>query len=526
MSTVSMDDLPVEETDVLVVGAGPTGLMAGLVLSRRGVTSVVIDQKAGPTRESRALAVQARTMEIYDQLGLVEDVIAGAYLATGMQLRAAGEPAALDLGPAQRPFTRYPGIHIFEQSRNEELLSSALAAVDSDHDDVGDGGREERGVRWQHRLLHLDDHTDRPGGRVEALLEGPGGRLVRVRARWCIGADGAGSAVRGTLNLPFEGTTNDAVFWVADLRGVQGLPENSLAARMGKASFALLFPLGPDGHARVVSMVNGDSAEQTPVLAAARTDLGLEFTAVEWFSTYRVHHRVAAHFARGSVFLAGDAAHVHSPVGGQGMNTGLQDAHDLANLLADVTHGFARPDALPRYERERRAVAVHLVEVTDRAFGLVSRSTRGTAWIRRRAVSLIGPLAPKVLSTSIGARVAGWLGQYRIHYSFAPEGAPTPPWATDRAVGRRLPPAGDNTDALRSFTWQLHSYGNPVERPDAPSWIEGPRDFGVDPAARLRPDRLYLIRPDGFVAASLPVRGGVADAAALRSAARAHQLAT
>lgn len=127
MARVTSNDLPVEETKVLVVGAGPTGLMAGLVLARRGTAAIVIDRKATPTRESRALAVQARTMEIYDQLGLVEQVLAEAYPATRMQYGDRSGPLGFSFEPVQCTSTRYPGIHVFEQSRNEELLSSALA---------------------------------------------------------------------------------------------------------------------------------------------------------------------------------------------------------------------------------------------------------------------------------------------------------------------------------------------------------------------------------------------------------------
>ncbi|MGI4894139.1 MAG: FAD-dependent oxidoreductase [Janthinobacterium lividum] len=143
MARVTSNDLPVEETKVLVVGAGPTGLMAGLVLARRGTAAIVIviDRKATPTRESRALAVQARTMEIYDQLGLVEQVLAEAYPATRMQYGDRSGPLGFSFEPVQCTSTRYPGIHVFEQSRNEELLSSALARTrEGTNGDTGDNG--------------------------------------------------------------------------------------------------------------------------------------------------------------------------------------------------------------------------------------------------------------------------------------------------------------------------------------------------------------------------------------------------
>lgn len=133
-------------------------------------------------------------------------------------------------------------------------------------------------------------------------------------------------------------------------------------------------------------------------------------------------------------------------------------------------------------------------------------------------------LAPRILRTPLGARATGWLGQYRIRYHFVPEKAAVPTWANDRAVGLRLPPVGNNPLSLRSFTWQLHAYGAQAARPDVPEWVDGPHDFGPDPLGRLRPDRLYLVRPDEFVAASLPIRDGVVDETTLRSALHAHQV--
>ena len=369
MIDVRVEDLPTTDTDVLVVGAGPTGLMAGLVLNRRGVPMVVIDRKAGPTRESRALAVQARTMELYDQLGLADEVLARAYSAMRLQIGAAG--SGFDIDRIQQGATRFPGVQIFEQSQNEELLAATLADADAD-------------LRWGHRLVDLVDKTGEPDGRVEALVEDGDGALSRIRARWCIGADGASSAVRRALNLPFEGKTDEALFWVADVRDVRGVPNGAVNVRFGDATFALAFPLGPDGHTRFVALAEGETITEADALASADAEFGLTHGVVEWFSKYKVHHRVASRFQVGSVFLAGDAGHVHSPVGGQGMNTGLQDAHNLALLLADVAQGRVAASALSRYERERRPVALILVNVTDRAFGVVGRRGPAAALLRNR----------------------------------------------------------------------------------------------------------------------------------------------
>ena len=350
-------------------------------------------------------------------------------------------------------------------------------------------------------------------------------RLRRVTARWCIGADGAASAVRRELDLRFDGVTDEATFWVADLRNVRGIPEGSMALRFGSTTFGIAFPLGADGHTRLVALAPRDSITQQQALESASTDLGLTLGPVEWFSTYRVHHRVASKFRVKSVFLAGDAGHVHSPVGGQGMNTGLQDAHNLAMLLADVRDGRLTDDALDRYERERRPVAVHLVNVTDRAFGVIGRRSPVTALFRRRFAATLAKLAPLVIRSPFGPRLGGYLGQYRIRYHYVGQQQPTPVWADDPAIGRRLPPVRDNQRSLRDMTWQLHTYGAAnATRPDAPDWITGPHAFGPDPHGRLRADRLYLVRPDHFVAASIPLHNNAIDLADLRAAMAAHRI--
>lgn len=225
------------------------------------------------------------------------------------------------------------------------------------------------------------------------------------------------------------------------------------------------------------------------------------------------------------MFLAGDAGHVHSPVGGQGMNTGLQDAHHLANLLADVVDGHLEFEAVDRYEEERRPVALKLVRVTDRAFGTVARRGRGIGLLRRGSGAVMARLAPRILRGRLGSRMGGLLGQYRIRYRFPPPGT-APKWAEDTIVGLRLPRVGNNLEALRSFTWQLHSYNRcEAARPSSvPDWFDGPLRFGPDPHGRLRSDRLYIVRPDGYVAAAIPVTDGAADDAELRSSLRTHRI--
>src|SRR5688572_9702911 len=192
-------------TDVLIVGAGPSGLMLAVCLAKLGVDAVIVDGKEGPTRESRALAVQARSMELYDQLGLVDRVLAERSSATsvvpGVGSRPFGRVELRGLGEGVSP---YMEVTVFEQSRTEQMLVDALGAL----------GRE---VRWEHRLERLEVVAGAAGAEasVIAALAGPDG-AVEVHARYCVGADGSHSPVRETLGIPFEGVTNEASFYVTD----------------------------------------------------------------------------------------------------------------------------------------------------------------------------------------------------------------------------------------------------------------------------------------------------------------------
>ncbi|MDQ1652812.1 MAG: hypothetical protein QOI35_2012 [Cryptosporangiaceae bacterium] len=476
------------DTDVLVAGAGPTGLMLANWLTRLGVRCVLADHKPGPTHESRALAVQARTMEIYDQLGLADRVLAGGLqitqLAPGYRRRAFGTVRIGALGEGLTPF---PGLFVFEQSKNETLLTEHLAEL---------GGQ----VHWLHRLTALDSDA----GGVRATLAGPDGE-VTVRARYCVGTDGAGSAVRTLRGIAFDGITNDHFFYVADAAGVTGLVEDAVNIRPAPADIMLTFPMGPGGHHRVIGLVrdDGDGAlTEQDVRTRLSSVFGVEYAATDWFATYRVHHRVARVFRDGPVFLAGDAAHVHSPVGAQGMNTGLQDAHNLAFKLADAVHGRAGDDWLDRYEAERRPVALRLVRSTDRVFEAVTSESAVARLVRQRAVPVVGPVIVRTIPRISGAsRFFEYLSQIRVHYWLRPGSG----GRRGRVVGRRLPWIGENFAPLRDLTWQVHAYGK-YDKPTAQR-IERElalpvHTFGGTAGTLLREGLFYLVRPDGFVAAA------------------------
>lgn len=355
---MSPPDLP-----VLIAGAGPTGLMLACELARRGVAFRLVDGKSGPTRESRALVVQARTLELWQALGIADRAVAAGRPLTAGNLYVGGRrvqrlPLA-DIGAGLTPF---PFVLVLEQSRNEALLGERLREL---------GGR----IEWQTTLADFDDG---PGG-VQALLRHADGRAERVAARWLVGCDGAKSRVRERLGLAFAGGTYENAFYVADTRVDWDLPHGELTACLSRETFVLFFPMpgGPQRY-RVIGILPRDGTEE-PALrfedieaaVRAQMDIAVRFSDTAWFSAYRVHHRAVERFRAGRCVLAGDAAHVHSPVGAQGMNTGLQDAANLAWKLALVAQGRAGDGLLGSYHAERWPFAQRLLASTDRAFRVV-----------------------------------------------------------------------------------------------------------------------------------------------------------
>ncbi|MGX6602207.1 FAD-dependent monooxygenase [Micromonosporaceae bacterium Da 78-11] len=470
--------------DVLVAGAGPTGLMLANWLVKLGVDTIVVDGKAGPTRESRALVVQARSLEIYDQLGIGDLVLQAAHradaLAPGFLNRVFGR---IPLGPLGEGVTPYPYIEILEQSRNEEILYDHLRKL---------GGE----VSWESAVTVVAQTDD--GVEVKVGND-------TVRARFCVGCDGANSAVRRARRIPFEGMTNPQRFYVIDATGAAGLVQNAINVRPGGDDFLIGFPLDGRDDWRLLGIVRAEDGDdeiaEEDARARMRAEFAVTYDQARWFATYRVHHRIAAAFRDGPFFLAGDAAHVHSPVGGQGMNTGLQDAHNLAFKLADVLQGRRKDTWLDRYEAERRPVASTLVATTDRVFGFVSSRTRLSRTLRRLAVPLLAPIGVRAVpGGSGGSRLFQYLAQIRIHYWMTPAARTAAGGRRGRVVGRRLPWAGGNFAVLRSLQWQIHAYGG-VAAEDVPDLGIEVHIFPPAPHTDLRPGRLYLVRPDGFVAA-------------------------
>jgi 2-polyprenyl-6-methoxyphenol hydroxylase-like FAD-dependent oxidoreductase len=481
-------------TQVLIVGAGPTGLVLAIRLARQGVAVRIIDRASGPGQASRAMAVHARTLEFYRQMGFAEVVVNQGIRIEAIHLREHGEDivelALKDIGEGLSP---YPFVLAFPQDDHERFLVEQLKAA----------GIE---VEWD---TELDTLTQDEWG-VRAVLK-HGGDRVTCSSTYLCGCDGARSRVREALNLDFSGGTYDHLYYVADVK-TAGPPNRDLIGHLGANTFALMLPVRSRGMQRLIGILPDDASADAgfeavrPVLEPL---LGIEVEQVNWFSTYRVHHRVAGQFRTNRCFIAGDAAHIHSPAGGQGMNTGIGDAINLSWKLAHVLQGRADAALLDTYEAERIVFARKLVATTDRAFKLVVSEGAGGQLLRSWLLPHVFP----VLTGFTAARrtLFKTLSQVQIHY---PDSALSGGRAGDIIGGDRLPwvplaDGRDNFEALQTLDWQLHVYGRPdpvlsanahaLRLPlQAYPWSDAAKRAG------LLQDAAYLVRPDMHVALALP----------------------
>ncbi len=496
------------DADVLVVGAGPTGLMLADQLARQGVRALVIDRHAGPAQETRALAVQARTLEIYSHLGIVEQALDLGKRATGANLWVQGRRATrVPLGDIGRELSPFPFVLILGQDDNERLLGDALR-------DLGTA------VRWSTELVGLAQDATH----ARATLKRPDGTLGEVKVAWVAGCDGARSAVRKESGIAFEGAPYEHVFFVADAEVTGPMVPDELNIYLWREGFHLFFPMRGTDHWRLVGILpphlrGRDDLTFAEVIPSVRQEAGTElsFKACSWYSTYRIHHRCAARFRDRRFFLLGDAAHIHSPVGGQGMNTGLQDAYNLGWKLALVVSGRASAALLDSYEDERIPVARRLLRTTDRAFSLIVSDSWPAGLFRTRLLAKV--MAFAMTYDAIRRLAFRTVSQTGIRYPESPLSEPLTglsagaPRAGDRFpwLRARLQPNGPIEDLyglLDDTRFNLLVIGQPLPAGGVPGPGDLLRVHTVPSDAvndqelahrRIPQPSFYLVRPDGHV---------------------------
>jgi 2-polyprenyl-6-methoxyphenol hydroxylase-like FAD-dependent oxidoreductase len=484
---------------VLIIGAGPTGLVLALWLTRLGVRVRIIDKTAEPGTTSRAVAVQARTLEFYRQVDLADAVVEAGVQVAAANLWVGGAKAArLPLGRLGAGLSPFPYALTYPQDAHERLLIERLDAL---------GVEVERPTE----LIRFDQHPDQ----VRAVLRRADGSEEVCEAAYLGGCDGAHSAVREGLAVSFPGGTYSGLFYVADVDAAGPAADGEIHVDFEEADFLAVFPLKGAGRLRLIGPVSWepdrDHRELTfdDVGKRGVGNLKLAIARVNWFSTYRVHHRVAARFRQGRVFLLGDAAHVHSPVGGQGMNTGIGDAVNLAWKLAGVLTGGAGDGLLATYEPERIGFARRLVATTDRVFTVVTKQGAVARWVRTRLVPLIAP--PLFRLAAVRRFLFGTGSQIGVNYRNGPlsVGAAGAVRGGDRLPWVETGSGHDNFAPLASLTWQVHVYG--TVRPGVAEFcaeLQLPLHHfewrqGMQRAGLLR-SALYLVRPDGYVALADP----------------------
>jgi 2-polyprenyl-6-methoxyphenol hydroxylase-like FAD-dependent oxidoreductase len=365
-----------QHTHVLIVGAGPSGLMMAAQLLRNGVQPIIIDIKQGPTNQSKALAVQARSLEIYRQLGVVDKVLSGGKQAGGLSFNMGGGQLAgialKDLGNTQ---TLYPFIHLYQQSKNERTLLNYLTIACCP-------------VYWETTLISLKQNKDT----ITVTLQN-GDTTHTLTCDYVVGADGAHSAVRKQLAIPFTGDTYQHKFYLADVKLTSQMNGDTVNLFLAKKGFAGFFPMPEEDCFRIVASLpdgleNKEDLNIEDVLPELKniTATDVEIAYVNWFTIYKLHHRMAEKFSADRCFLIGDAAHIHSPVGGQGMNTGLQDAYNLGWKLAAVINGQIKQAILASYATERMPVAKELLNTTDRIFNVISSRSWFNGLLKRYIV--------------------------------------------------------------------------------------------------------------------------------------------
>jgi 2-polyprenyl-6-methoxyphenol hydroxylase-like FAD-dependent oxidoreductase len=353
------------DTDVLIVGAGPTGLTLATALCAQGIRATVIDSLAAGANTSRAAVVHARTLEVLEPLGVTTALLQRGLPAKRFTVRDRDRvlvPIAFDRLP-----TRYPFTLMVSQADTEGVLLQRLQAL---------GGQ----VLRPRTLSGLVQDAQQA---VATLDDGS-----RITARYVVGADGMHSAVRTLAGIAFEGGSYGESFVLADVRLDGDMPRDEVILYFSPAGMVVVAPL-PDGVHRIVATV--DQAPEQPDIAFVQALLdsrGPERSAVRvtgllWGSRFRVHHRIAERYRAGRVLLAGDAAHVHSPAGGQGMNLGILDATVLGSALVQALKGDGT--ALDAYGRTRRPIAHQVVALADR---LTRLATVAPAWRQVRNLLL------------------------------------------------------------------------------------------------------------------------------------------
>jgi 2-polyprenyl-6-methoxyphenol hydroxylase-like FAD-dependent oxidoreductase len=452
---------------VLIVGAGPTGLMLALCLSKQNIPFRIIDQKMGPSKHSKALGLQPRTLEILDNLGVVDP-----FLEKGNPIKAfnwySGGKKTLHIDLESNLESSFKNILILPQSETEKLLIEQINGQ----------------VEWGKKLLSYEPHEEYISVQLEEET---------IETKWLMGCDGAHSQVRKQMGCAFEGDAVPHYFLLADVRAKWPFSQNELQIFFEKEGVMALFPLDhSEGWMRIVANMpnlpltqetRAYSLDEVQSLFKERSELDISFEEMTWSSLFKVSYHVADKVQEGRVFLLGDAFHIHSPVGGQGMNTGMQDAYNLSWKLARVIKGQSPTRLLESYADERLSNAKKLIKVTRQTTKMIDLSNAPLRFLRSWILPHIVPLFQKTIANTIG--------QLRLCYPknrFLQDEGPS----LKERVGMRF----SASPLLPKF--HLFLYGDDPSFDEITTLVKDKLGADVKRCKGVKP-ALYLVRPDGVI---------------------------
>jgi len=474
------------DTDVLIVGAGPVGLFLANECARRGLRWRLIEARSSQSIHSKALAIFPRTLEIFDMAGIVAPFLAAANRVTSVAVMTHGRTLAhMRFTPEESP---YAFIAMVPQDVTEKLLVEALR-------------RKGGGVEYDTTFVSADQQDD--GVRVTVDHKG---EPITLRAAFVVGCDGAHSAVRHLLHIPFEGAEYDASFMLADVQTNDSLPADELQLCPSACGPVAIFPMSATRR-RIVATIEhpeGDapSLDLVRKILGQRAPSGIEARALHWSSYFHIHHRHGTHLRVGRIFIAGDAAHIHSPFGGQGMNTGLHDIWNLIWKLDLFLHGHGNERLLDSYSAERLPVIKQVIETTDVLTKVMGTPNKFAQALRNTVIPMVSRLAP--FQHAFVQR----LSELGIAYHGSP---------IVEGPGKRY-----FDDSMRGGRGIRSRFLVVIGDDQASSTTEAAQQLceSLSDIVELRSSRhpgIMLVRPDGYIAYATHSRDGVQVLASLRA---------
>ena len=475
------------DTDILIVGGGPVGLFLANECARRGLKYRIIEQNSSQSEHSKALAIFPRTLEIFDMAGVVDPFLQKANRVTEVAVVTREHTLAhMEFTPEETP---YSFVAMVPQDVTEQLLLAELRRKGGD-------------VEYETKFISAEQRGDF----VNVNLDHKG-QPAELSASFVVGCDGAHSAIRHLLNLPFEGGEYADSFMLADIETNETFPVDEMQLCPSERGPVAIFPMSSTRR-RVVAFIDrteGDapSLEQVRKILAERAPSGIEARGLNWSSYFRIHHRCATQMSSGHFFIAGDAAHIHSPFGGQGMNTGLHDVWNLAWKLDLFLRGHGNAELLDSYSVERIPVIKNVIDTTDLLTKVMGTPNRLAQLLRNTVIPMVSRLAP--FQHAFVQR----LSELGIAYAGSP---------IVEGLGERY-----FDDSIRGGQGILSRYilvlGGDVQA----ATLEGAQRLvkSHPETLELRQDRqregLTLVRPDGYIAFSEHHRDGAAMLKSIRS---------